>query len=374
MTDKQESSTDWGEVATLTMDEKIVLLLQKIDSLAATVGDNSVKLTSITQKVVPELAKVKRENDMLKQSLNTLCMRYDKQELRIASLESEEYRCRLTIMNAPEKQKENPKDTVSEILTQLGVYHDANTVIFAYRAGKYTKTKCRPIKIKFHNPVVRQSVWDKRVLLTVPMRLKQDFPEHIATKRKVLQEIVNLARNSPKYNDKAFLRQDQMLINGKQYNLESLCDLPDDLQKVPGGVQNNNVVYFYGVQHPFSNFFPSKVTFRGIEFSCVEQAYQYMKASHYDRHDKAAEIMAESNPVQHKKVGQSFGRRDWEDPTVSLKIMSQIVLQKFSQNSYLKSVLLSTCDHGERDLAEANPYDKYWGTGCSAHEAVLKFK
>jgi ribA/ribD-fused uncharacterized protein len=47
--------------------------------------------------------------------------------------------------------------------------------------------------------------------------------------------------------------------------------------------------------------------------------------------------------------------------------MAAIVMEKFRQNRYLQSILLATQSH---DLAEANPYDAYWGIGTSAKDAI----
>ena len=49
--------------------------------------------------------------------------------------------------------------------------------------------------------------------------------------------------------------------------------------------------------------------------------------------------------------------------------MARMIAEIFRQNPYLKAVLLST---GSRELAEANPYDSYWGTSSSAETAISR--
>lgn len=51
-------------------------------------------------------------------------------------------------------------------------------------------------------------------------------------------------------------------------------------------------------------------------------------------------------------------RRDWT-PELSLELMRQITLDKFSRSPNLRSLLLATCD--ERIIAENNWHEQVWG-------------
>jgi ribA/ribD-fused uncharacterized protein len=46
--------------------------------------------------------------------------------------------------------------------------------------------------------------------------------------------------------------------------------------------------------------------------------------------------------------------------SITTTVMHDAVLAKFNQNENLKTFLLQT---GTNTLAEASPYDRYWGTG-----------
>jgi len=107
------------------------------------------------------------------------------------------------------------------------------------------------------------------------------------------------------YKEKTYLRHNRIVIN-----VENLAELHNDLKAVVGCDETDNVVYFYGSQCSLSNFYQAKFTVGGIMFSCVEQAYFYHKAVHYCDKSKSAQILAESRPHIHKKLGESFGKRD----------------------------------------------------------------
>ncbi|KAK2143808.1 hypothetical protein LSH36_811g01016 [Paralvinella palmiformis] len=149
----------------------------------------------------------------------------------------------------------------------------------------------------------RQLVWDKRALIPGPMYLKQAYPENIAIQRRILQQIVNKARSVEQYKEKAHLRHNRIVINDRGYTVENLAELPNDLKAVVGCYENGNIVCFYGSQCPLSNFYQAKFTVGGNVFSYVEQAYFYHKAVHYCDKSKSVQILAESRPHIHNKLG-----------------------------------------------------------------------
>jgi len=129
------------------------------------------------------------------------------------------------------------------------------------------------------------------------------------------------------------------------------------------------ILYILWFKCPQSNFYQAKFTSGGIVFSGVEQAYFYHKAVHYCDKSKSAQILAESCPHIHKKLGESFEKRDCGDPGKAISLKTDMIVETFRQNPFLKSVLLSTAS---RELAEANPYDSYWGIGSSAETAISR--
>ncbi|KAK2160194.1 hypothetical protein LSH36_138g06004 [Paralvinella palmiformis] len=186
----------------------------------------------------------------------------------------------------------------SKIQGTISIGADVNerTIIHAYRMEKYNKEKTRPILVKFHHPLDRQIAWKHPSTLADKIHLRQEYPEHIANKRKILQHIVNYARNTKSYKDNAYLKHDRLVVKDKRYSLETLSALPPEVQISVGCSESNDVLYFYGIQIPLSNFYPTTFSYEGTTLNCLEQRYFYLKAQHYDETELAFQIPNETRP------------------------------------------------------------------------------
>jgi len=372
---RQDNPIDYTQ---LTGDQKLELLLQKADSTQNEVRENSKTIKRLSNLVDSEFLNLKRrvtyveaENETLKQTFRVIKSKQENTEERVAWLESEEYKCRIQLLNVPEEKtgKENTKDRVKTILTNLGIDYTARLIRYAFREGKYNPGNCRSILIRFDHPDDRHTVWSKRNDLVAPVRCRQVFPEQIAMKRRVLQQIVNVARDMAHYKDKVYLKQDKLIICGISYTIESLNELPADIQILVGCTMKDDIVYFYGGGSPFSSHYPCEIKIGNMVFTSAEQGFFYSKACLYKDSAKAAQILAATTPQMCKRIGGSFGTKDWGKASTPLTVMTSLVREKFSQNPYLQRMLLAT---DAKELAEANPYDHYWAIGSSAKDAIAK--
>ncbi|PPJ50641.1 hypothetical protein CBER1_05248 [Cercospora berteroae] len=103
-------------------------------------------------------------------------------------------------------------------------------------------------------------------------------------------------------------------------------------------------------------------------YNCAEQYMMYHKAILFNDLDIASQLLETDSPRQQKSLGakvKNFNDKVWN------KEKSNIVENgnwlKFTQNEELKTWLLST---GESELVEASPYDRIWGIGFTAGDAV----
>lgn len=115
-----------------------------------------------------------------------------------------------------------------------------------------------------------------------------------------------------------------------------------------------------------SNFYPYKkdggkyehivkVIYNGIEFDCVENAYQ--AAKFLNKTEQMA--FAKMSPYETKSFWENNSgfRSDWEQ--IKLSIMEDLVWQKFFNSDILKQKLLATED---AVLEEGNDWnDTFWG-------------
>ena len=112
---------------------------------------------------------------------------------------------------------------------------------------------------------------------------------------------------------------------------------------------------FDGEYRFLSNFFPSPIRYDGILYTTVEHAYQAQKTLDIGERRKIANLRS---PFSAKKVGKVIMlRKDWHK--VSLNIMYQLVLLKFTSHPELAKDLLAT---GEQEIVEGNDWgDTFWG-------------
>lgn len=134
-------------------------------------------------------------------------------------------------------------------------------------------------------------------------------------------------------------------------------------------------VFFYG-HHPnplkthyFSQWYKCNFTnSTGITFSSAEQYMMYKKALLFKDKNIAKQILESNDPGEIKQLGRKV--KNYDENTWN-KFKYKIVVRgnklKFSQNQKLLDRLLETTD---KLLVEASPYDKIWGIGLTANNAI----
>lgn len=117
-----------------------------------------------------------------------------------------------------------------------------------------------------------------------------------------------------------------------------------------------------------SNWYPSQFDDGFITYQNMEQYMMYQKALTFGDMDMATKIMKNSNPEVCKKLGRQVRNFDpmiWSNKC--MYIVTKGCLLKFNQNPNLKQFLIAT---GDCILVEASQYDRIWGIGYSASNAV----
>ena len=111
---------------------------------------------------------------------------------------------------------------------------------------------------------------------------------------------------------------------------------------------------FSGQYRFLSNFFPAKFTWRGLEWSSSECAFQAAKSLNPNDWLKAQSM----TPSQAKRFGKTVTMRpDWKQ--IKFCIMAEICKEKFMQNPELLVALKAT---GSAYLEEGNTWgDRVWG-------------
>lgn len=133
-------------------------------------------------------------------------------------------------------------------------------------------------------------------------------------------------------------------------------------------------VFFWTAKDIYSNFHYSPFIHKGVIFKWAEQAIMYQKAKLFGASNVAERIMGAKSPADCKALGRSrdipFDNKVWDRNKE--RIFKEILRDKFKQNN-LRKLMLET---GEREFAEASPYDKIWGIGLRENhpDAINKNK
>ena len=136
---------------------------------------------------------------------------------------------------------------------------------------------------------------------------------------------------------------------------------------------DSNYLFFFGEKSSnghFSNWYPAKFTDpeTGLVFQNTEQYMMWSKAILFGDENIAATILKNPNPAVCKKMGRQVRNFDpmiWSNKC--MHIVTKGCYYKFTQNPNLKQFLLATSD---RILVEASPYDRVWGIGYNASDAL----
>lgn len=126
-------------------------------------------------------------------------------------------------------------------------------------------------------------------------------------------------------------------------------------------VQERGFEFFFGAEHPFSNWHQSSFEVEGVTYSCMEQFMMHRKALLFGDAEAAGKIMMTWAPKEHKALGRKvagFDEAVWREHREQIVLAG--ALAKFGQNEDLQRRLLAS---GHKMLVEASPYDTIWGIG-----------
>lgn len=238
---------------------------------------------------------------------------------------------------------------------QLGPYD----IDRCHRIGPPAQGRLRTVIVRFLCYKQREEVWRGRTKLKgTNVYVNESFAPETKAKRRVLTPYLMAAR---KQEVKASLVVDKLRIEKTTY--KNVKDIPNQYSPIHTQFEGDTVL-FYGKNSPLSNFHSCNFTIRGDKYSSVEQYYQSQAAGYFGDDQTKELILSLKDPAEIKRASkgiQGFNRADWYQQR-AVQVMQEALHAKFTQNPDLASYLKDT---GDRALAEASPYDLFWGTGVS---------
>lgn len=129
--------------------------------------------------------------------------------------------------------------------------------------------------------------------------------------------------------------------------------------------------YTFFWKEPFSQWYKSPFTVNGIVYNCAEQYMMHQKAILFGDHKAALNIMQADHPRDQKTYGRGvigFDEKIWNNIARSIVYTGNYA--KFTQSAFLGDLLEAT---EGTILVEASPYDRIWGIGYAANDAMANF-
>ena len=234
------------------------------------------------------------------------------------------------------------------------------------RIGKYRRDWPRPISIEFQYNQDVDYILSNRRYLRKGIFVDKEYNEETEHKRRLLRPILKAARNIDEYQSNCRIEDDKLWINGKSYTVETLDQLPHDLNAFNvTSVSNASCLGFFGELNPLSNFHPATFTCEGRTFHSSEQYIQWKKAEFFNDPSTANNILTSSTALECKNLSieiHNFDKSKWDINAKTL--CTPGIYCKFAQNPALRDLLINCT--GDRQIVECAK-DRLWGTGVALH-------
>ena len=348
------------------------------ESINTTIATNPVIQTNIGNITV-----LKEENTRLNREIQHLAAEQAKLKTQLTKLETKNLENMLIIRGIKEEPKENEDMCCEKIYRELANtisgsdpeerFTTAKTLTIrkCRRLGKFKRDRIRPISVEFVHKEDRTYILENRSYLNEGIFADKEYPAEVERIRCSLLPILHAAKKMDKYKDQSRMNYNKVVIQGKDYSLNNLHELPDDLNAFKvSSKSNEDTIGFFGEINPLSNFHPAKFIVDGQEYISSEQYIQAAKAHYFKDFDSYQKIMGCKTSFDCKQLAWSIkdvDAKQWD--TVARGVCERGIREKFTQNAHLMHVLLEKTSN--KTIVEcAN--DRLWGNGKAlADESCL---
>lgn len=257
-------------------------------------------------------------------------------------------------------------DRISTILDNTLSKEDREKVVVrnAYRIGKFKAGQRMPRKVmvQLDNPIGKEIIIKNAGRITRWGNDGRTFyinEDQAETDRRKKNDLFKYTKCLEEYHHKVERENEFFIIDGRKWHNNQLNDLPEGMRLMDSRTRfKKGTVAFQSALSPLSNLFHYRLKHNGVIYTCVEQAYQYLKCLHHGKTDLANDIKHESDPYVMMNMASFPENQEWLNQ--SLDVLEQLVRYKHEQCPIFRDTLSRTYGHR---LVE-NTWSHFWGSAC----------
>ena len=219
---------------------------------------------------------------------------------RITKIESNQVRNNTIISGIPEGKWETYDTTVARIYDTIATAFSSGDIDRALEearqieivCGRYQMGRHRSISATLRNYADKEKIMQHKKNLPSGIYINEEFLLEVKCNRDKFRPIWKLAKSHSEYRNKCKLSGDRLVINGINYTVNDLHNLPKDLVPYKAAQQENHqFIAFHGEHSPWSNFHQSPFEIDGHHYHSAEQWIQYSKAMLFGDNSTANKIL-----------------------------------------------------------------------------------
>ena len=326
---------------------------ESIQTMSAAIN-NTISTNPVIQLNTGNIHALKEENTRLNKELQYLAAEQAKLKVQMTQLETRNLEYTLIMRGIREEPKETEDICCDKIYRELANtiagsdpeerYTTAKTLTIrkCRRLGKFKHDRIRPVSIEFVHKEDRTYVLENRSYLSEGIFADKEYPVEIEHVRRSLLPILRTAKRMERYKDQSRMNYDKVVIQGKDYTLNNLHELPEDINCFKATSKSDDeTVGFFGEANPLSNFHPAKFTHEGQTYISSEQFIQATKAAYFGDLDTHMKIMGCKTSFDCKQISWSIKNVDskhWD--AVAMSLCEPGIREKFVQNPILMDTLI----------------------------------
>ena len=353
-----------------TIDASIKDALKVMQATICTAVQNNPTIKSHSE----EIQGLRNENLRLNRKVQQLTEEHGHMKKQLTKIETKSLEHCLIIWGLPEEIKEteqmmhdklhNSLATIMQGETEEEKLDNAKQIVIknCRRLGRFSRNRSRPVSVELLHKQDVEFILDNRFDLPKGTYVDKEYPIDIEHKRKTLLPVLRTAKRLSSYKRQSRLDKDKLVLKGRVYNINTLNQLPDELNVfMVTSRENEHTVGFFGEINPLSNFYPSSFSHEGVHYISSEQLIQANKAKFFGDLETYNQILCCSTSLECKNLSKLIRNVDeskWEEEAGNICFPG--ICAKFYQNPVAMDTLLYKT--GNKKIVECAS-DRLWGNG-----------